>query len=91
MKAEERCRTCRYWQPFEIEEEDDGGYRAVYTAGDDESRRSISPEQAAEARWGVCNWQGAEGSLFYTQDASNYDSWLMTQDEFGCVQWAPHP
>lgn len=78
------CETCRYWEPLAYEQMKYGGV----------------PESAADARWGTCRMVG-EGAGHYasdfdefkserafTRDASDYQSWLTTRADFGCVEYA---
>ena len=76
-----RCSSCRHWEDTNIDETD--------------SRTATG--------WGVCNlvsqldpeerFRGPRERtvLAYTQDASDYRSWLCTRSDFGCALWAAQP
>lgn len=40
-------------------------------------------------RWGNCHRENLPDTPIYSQDASNYASWIITRDDFGCVEWRP--
>lgn len=48
---------------------------------------SRSPAVDDFARWGRCARQDDWPTPLYSQDASDYLSWITTRDEFSCIEW----
>lgn len=79
------CKTCKHWEQLNYE-----GAKH-YRDPDDEFSVLRDPEnRIPTALWGRCmkadEFNPARSSRFYCTDGSDYEAWLHTRNDFGCVE-----
>lgn len=66
------CEACRHWKRLTTEQEG----------------RRDSPARDDFASWGQCRRQDDPDTPIYSQDSSDYWSWITTRADFWCSEFA---